>query len=152
LQANQLKRLRDRDYVVHARRDRKRLNFMAPPAASDGRDNGALRTARHVRLKSGFADALHDVVDLLFGGAVGHIHNHGMTFSVSPQQKKRPRFASRPRAESLSWFLLLYWVAPILHLRRKTKPIAAKRAEVAESFHKICCTFACQIDLLKLRE
>jgi hypothetical protein len=29
-----------------------------------------------VRLESGFANALNDVLDLLFGRAVRHIHNH----------------------------------------------------------------------------
>jgi hypothetical protein len=44
-----------------------------------------------VRLESGFADALNDVVDLLFGGAVGHVHNHGDDLSIF-RQKQKPRF------------------------------------------------------------
>jgi hypothetical protein len=94
LTADELKGLGDRDYVVHAGSDRKRLDFMAASTASDGRDYGAFGATRDVRLKSGFADALNDVVDLLFGGAVGHIHNHGDNLSICRQNKK-PRFLSR---------------------------------------------------------
>ena len=75
--ADKLEGLSDRNHVVHARSDGKRLDLMAAPAAADRGNDGALRAARDVRLESGFADALNDVLDLLFGGAVGHVHNHG---------------------------------------------------------------------------
>jgi hypothetical protein len=65
LAADELEGLGDGDHVVHAGRDRKRLDFMTAPAAADGCDDGALGATRDVRLESGFADALNDVVDLL---------------------------------------------------------------------------------------
>jgi hypothetical protein len=53
-----------------------------------------------VRLESSFADALNDVVDLLFGGAVGHVHNHGDNLSFPAKNKSRDSIAAL--AESLS--------------------------------------------------
>jgi hypothetical protein len=91
LAADELKGLGDGDHVVHAGRDRKRLDFMAAPTAADGGNDGAFGATRDVRLESSFADALNDVVDLLFGGAVGHVHNHGDNLSF-PATKQKPRF------------------------------------------------------------
>src|ERR1035438_6318404 len=84
--------LGDRDHVVHPGRDRKRLDFMAASTAAHCRNDGALGPTRDVRLESSFADALNDVVDLLFGSAVGHVHNHGDDPSIG-RQKQKPRFS-----------------------------------------------------------
>jgi hypothetical protein len=63
---------------------------MAASSAADCRDNGALGATCDVRLESGLADTLNDVVDLLCGGVVGHVHNHGDDLSC--RQKQKPRF------------------------------------------------------------
>jgi hypothetical protein len=39
-------------------------------------------------LEARFADALNNVFDLLFGGAVGHVHNHGDDLSLWPPKAK----------------------------------------------------------------
>ncbi len=88
LTADELKGLGDRDHVVYPGRDRKGLDFMAAASAADCRDNGALGASRDVRLESGLADALNDVVDLFFGGAVGHIHDHDDDLSIVPPKTK----------------------------------------------------------------
>jgi hypothetical protein len=78
---------------------------MAAPAAADCRNDGALGATRDVGLESGFADALNDVVDLLFGGAVGHVHNHGDDpFYFAAKNKSRDSIAAL--AESLELPLL----------------------------------------------
>src|SRR5258708_4058816 len=96
LAADELKGVGDRDHVVDSGRDRKSLDFMAAAAAAHRRDNRAFGTARDVRLKAGFPDTLNDVFNLLFGGVVGHVHNHGDDLS-SCRQKQKPRFLSRLR-------------------------------------------------------
>jgi hypothetical protein len=75
------------------------------------------------------------VVDLLFGGVVGHVHNHGddPSFPLPPKTKAAILIAAL--AESLSCSLLSWRLAPIQHLRRKRKPIAAKQAKHAKSRH-----------------
>jgi hypothetical protein len=55
---------------------------MASPATADRRNNGALGASCDVRLESSFADALNNVFDLLFRGAVRHVHNHGDDLSI----------------------------------------------------------------------
>jgi hypothetical protein len=49
---------------------------------------------------------LNDVVDLFFGGAVGHVHDHGDDLSIC-RQKQKPRFLSRLWRNLLSCFLTL---------------------------------------------
>src|ERR1700690_3752197 len=61
---------------------------MAAPAAADCGHDGALRASGNVGLKSGFQDASNDVLDLLFGRAVRHIHNHDDRLSVCLEQNK----------------------------------------------------------------
>src|SRR5208282_3015714 len=103
LPADELEGLGDGDHIVHPRRDRKRLDFMAAPAAADCGNDGALGTTGNVGLKSGFADALNDVVDLFFGGVVGHVHYHGDDLSIfvfAAKNKSRDSIAAL--AESLS--------------------------------------------------
>jgi hypothetical protein len=53
-----------------------------------------------VRLESSFADALNNVFDLLFRGAVRHVHNHGDDLSICRKNKSREFIAAL--AESLS--------------------------------------------------
>jgi fumarate hydratase class II len=48
LTADELKRLGDRDDIVHARGDRKGLDFVAAPTAADCRNDGALGATRDV--------------------------------------------------------------------------------------------------------
>jgi hypothetical protein len=54
-----------------------------------------------------------------------------MTLPFLCRQKQKPRFIAA-LAESLSCSLFSWRLAPILHLRRKWKPIAAKQAERAK--------------------
>jgi hypothetical protein len=49
-----------------------------------------------VRLESGFADTLNDVIDLLFSGVVGHVHNHGDDPSFPLPPKTKAAILSRP--------------------------------------------------------
>src|SRR5208282_2318380 len=88
LTADELKGLGDRDHVIDAGRDRKRLDFMAASTTAHRRHDGALGATRDVGLEAGFADALNDMVDLLFSGAVGHVHNHGNDLSLLPPKTK----------------------------------------------------------------
>ena len=75
--ADQFERLSDGDHIVHARRHLQRLDLVAASAAHGG-DDSALGAAGDVRLISGFADSLDDVVDLLLGGLLRHIDDHGL--------------------------------------------------------------------------
>ena len=77
LAADEFEGLRDGDDGVDARSDRKRFDFMAASTAADGGNDGALGSTRDMGLESGFADALNDVLDLLLGGAVRHVYDHG---------------------------------------------------------------------------
>jgi hypothetical protein len=56
-----------------------------------------------------------------------------MTFPLS--QKQKPRFY-RGFGGIFELSLFSWGLAPILHLRRKWKPIAAKQAERAKSWHR----------------
>src|SRR5208337_1647682 len=80
-------------------------------------------------------DALNNVVDLLFGGAVRHVDDHGDYLSVLPP-KNESRDFYRGFGGIFELSLLLCGLAPILHLRREWKPIAAKKTEVAKSCHR----------------
>jgi hypothetical protein len=134
LPTDQFERLRNGDYVVDPGRNRKRLDFMAPASASDGGDNSALRTARDVGLKAGFTDALNDVFDLLGGGVIRHVHDHGCYLSdVLPEKQKAAMLSRLGWNLELSCFSLKS--APILYLRRKRKWKAAKVAEGIKSCH-----------------
>jgi hypothetical protein len=73
---------------------------MTAPTTANCRNDGALGTSRDVRLESGSADTLNDVVYLLFGGVVGHVHNHGDDLSFAAKNKSRDPIAAL--AESLS--------------------------------------------------
>jgi hypothetical protein len=59
----------------------------------------------------------------------------GLSIFIHPKKKSRDFIAASAESLSLSR-LLLCRPAPILHLRREWKPIAAKWAEVAKSSHK----------------
>jgi hypothetical protein len=74
---------------------------MAAPTAADRRNYGALGTTRDVGLIPGFADTLNDVVNLLVGGAVGHVHNHGNDLSIC-RHKAKAANSIAALAESLS--------------------------------------------------
>src|ERR1700677_1346114 len=108
LPADKLERLSDGHHVVHAGSNRQGLNLMAAALAAYRRNNGALGAARHVGLESGFADALNNVVDLLFCGAVRHVYDHGDDlFFFSAAKDKGLRFLAA-LAESL--MCLVYFV------------------------------------------
>jgi hypothetical protein len=135
LTAHEFERLRNGNHVIHAWGDRKCFDFMASSATADGRNDGALGAASDVRLEPSLADALDNVFDLFFGSAVGHIHNHGDDLSCGGK-KQKPRLLSRLGAESFELFLNFFCYAPILHLRRGWKPIAAKQAKGVKSCHR----------------
>jgi hypothetical protein len=65
---------------------------MASSTAADRSNDGALGATRDVRLKAGFTDALNDVFDLLFGGAVRHVDDHDggpfLLFQKAAQKRK----------------------------------------------------------------
>jgi hypothetical protein len=75
------------------------------------------------------------MVDLFFGGAVGHVDDHGDDpFYFAAKNESRDFYRGFGGIFELSLFLCR--LAPILHLRREWKPIAAKKAEVAKSCHR----------------
>src|ERR1700756_3617712 len=77
LLADQFIGLGDRDHRVDARCDLEGFDLVAAPTTDSGYD-GALGSARDVRLVASFADTLDDVLDFGFSGAVGHVDDHGV--------------------------------------------------------------------------
>ncbi len=74
---------------------------MAAAATANGGHDGAFGAPGDVRLESGFADTLNDVLDLLFSGVVGHVDDHGDYLSVLPP-KTKAAISIAALAESLS--------------------------------------------------
>jgi hypothetical protein len=66
---------------------------VSPAAASNRCHDRPFRASSDVRLESSFANPLNNVLNLLFGGVVRHVDDHG---SVIPfllvAQIKKPRF------------------------------------------------------------
>ena len=75
LAAYQFERLGDGDDVIDPGSDLQGFNFVAP-AAADGGHNRAFGAPRDVRLVAGLPDAVDDMVDLGFGGLLGHVDDH----------------------------------------------------------------------------
>src|SRR4029077_13816700 len=94
LAADQLERLRNGNDVIDTRSHLQRLDFMAPPA-THCRHNGSLRAARYVRLVASFANAVNDVLDLLFGSSFVHVDDHGSGPPLAGKHKSRDSRESR---------------------------------------------------------
>jgi hypothetical protein len=75
LAANEFEWLSNWNNVLDSRGSLESLDFV-PPSAADCGDDGALGSARDMSLVSGFADAVSNVLDLFFRGALGHVDNH----------------------------------------------------------------------------
>jgi hypothetical protein len=61
---------------------------MAAPTAAHRGNDGALGASGDMRLEAGFANALNNVFDLLFGSAIGHVYNHCEAPSIRPLKAK----------------------------------------------------------------
>ena len=101
--AYELKRLRDRDDVIHAGRNLQGFDLVPPPAA-DRSDDRALRPSRNVRLIACFADAFDDVINLLLGCFFRHVDDHGLVSCEFGPIKQKPR--SRIAAYVEAWYFL----------------------------------------------
>src|SRR5438552_14653361 len=88
----------------------------------------------NVRGEPGLADSLNDVFNLFWSGAVRHVYDHGKYPFASVYKSKRRDRRSR-RLVCNSELFLFTKPAPVSHLRRASKPVAAKSASAAKTIH-----------------
>ena len=71
--------MRDADNFFHAWCGLQSLDFTAMfLTLADNANHGSLLAPAGMRLEAAFLDALHHVIDLLFGRIYGHVDNHDL--------------------------------------------------------------------------
>src|SRR5579872_2478235 len=147
LPAHQLERLRNRNHILHARRNLQSLKLMPPPI-SHRRNNRLFHSSSHVRLKTRLAHPLNHMLDLLLSSLLRHIDNH--CFSPCPRvsvvknavDKSKGRDLGRGLWRNLLEFSRLH--RPRLPRKRRSryraKPVAKLHRKRGKSSHEISCS------------